>query len=193
MSDRKFLGGYLLWVAFVLLVAQLSGFRADSATSMNWPVAMMLTPYGLIENLWIGAHEYLHKVYAMTPPPLTFQAAQDQWYWHYLQIFAQSNLLEILPLLLLWPRWRPLGSVALKITLINSITHPIVFFGLMRLPFSYLTNILIAEAFAVLAEALYYRRLGFAHPFKASLFANLVSWQLAPVLTVYFFLWDRLI
>jgi hypothetical protein len=160
---------------------------------MNWPVAFMLTPWGLIQNLIFGAHEYLHKVYGQAPPPLAFSAAQDQWYWHYAWIYLQSNLLEVIPLLFIWPRWRPADRNALRISLLNGVTHPIVFFGLMRLPFSYLINVLIAETFAIVAEWRVYRRLGLPKAFQASLFANLISWQLAPALTVYFFLWDKLI
>lgn len=186
------IGGYLLWVALVLLLAQLTGFRADSAKAMNWAVAFMLTPFGLLHNLLFGAHEYLHKVYFQPPPGLEI-ASQDQWYWHYLQIYLQSNLLEVLPLLLIWPRWRPGLKNALRISVLNSITHPIVFFGLMRLPLSYLANILIAESFAILSEGYAYRRMGLKNPWAASLWANLVSWQLAPLFTVYFFLWDKLV
>ncbi len=185
-------GGCLIWAAFVLSVAQFSGFRADSAAAMNWPVALMLTPYGLIQNLLFGANAYLHKVYSQTPAPLSFAAPQDRWYWHYLQIYLQSNLLEVIPILFLWPRWRPMGQTALRVSAVNLFTHPIVFFGVMRLPFGYLTNILMAETFAVVTEALIYRRMGLRRPFLTSLFANLVSWQFAPVLTVYFFLWEKL-
>ncbi len=192
MFRNKLWGAYLFWLALVLLTAQGTGFRADAAKAMNWPIALMLTPWGLIQNLVFGAHEYLHKVYFQAPPGHSF-AAQDQWYWHYLQIYLQSNLLEVLPLILVWPRWRPTMKNALRISILNSVTHPIVFFGLMRMPFPYLVNILIAESFAILTEGYCYRRMGLTQPWLASLWANLISWQLAPFLTVYFFLSDKMV
>jgi len=186
-------GGYLLWVALVLLLAHFSGFRADAVPSVNWDVILLLTPWGLTENLILGANAYLHKVYWYQPPPLTLTWAQDQWNWHYLYIYLQSNLLEVIPLLILWPRWRPLGVRTLQISILNSLTHPIVFFVLMKLPLGYLPNVLLAETFAIMVEGLVYQRLGLRRPFAASLFANLVSWQVAPVITAYWFLWDKFI
>jgi hypothetical protein len=72
----------------------------------------------------------------------------------------------------------------------NSVTHPVVFFGIMNLPFTYLENILLAESFAVVAEAaclfvvLQPRNIrSVLGCIFTSLVANLVSWQIAPMLT----------
>ncbi|MGE3682219.1 MAG: hypothetical protein AB7G93_10865 [Bdellovibrionales bacterium] len=104
-------------------------------------------------------------------------------------MFLQSNVLEwpvYLPALRHMPRWRG----CLFITSMNAITHPIVFHILMRLPFSRLQNILVAEAFAISAETLILWRYGGWRWPKAAviaLIANLLSWQLGPVLT--YFVW----
>ncbi|NJM10311.1 MAG: hypothetical protein HC883_05490 [Bdellovibrionaceae bacterium] len=63
----------------------------------------------------------------------------------------------------------------------------------MKMPLGYLPNVLIAELFAIGAEGFVYKQMGLPRPWLASVFANLISWQLAPVLTTYFFLWDKLI
>ena len=106
----------------------------------------------------------------------------------YLYVFLQSNLLEVLPYFLLLPGARGWGlaRTAAMVTLLNSLTHPIVFFGLMNLPFTFLTNISLAEGFAVGAEAIALTLLcnqPRGRAIFASLIANLVSWQLAPILT----------
>jgi hypothetical protein len=110
----------------------------------------------------------------------------------YFYLFLQSNLLEV-PVYYLFLRRKPgmgfLYCLAF-VTFMNSLTHPVVFFGLMSLPFSYLANILIAEAFAIGSETLFLRfllRSGWSRAFAASLLANLVSWQLAPMLTYLLF------
>lgn len=110
----------------------------------------------------------------------------------YLYVFLQSNLLEVLPYFWLLPlaRGRGLARTLVKVTLLNSLTHPIVFFGLMNLPFTFLTNIALAEGFAVVAEAIALSLLCHqprGRAFFASLLANLVSWQLAPMLTYVLF------
>lgn len=108
----------------------------------------------------------------------------------YSYIFLQSNFLEI-PLYLyfyhqfLKTRYS-LTDQVLLVTLSNLITHPIVFFIIMALPFSFLTNILLAESFAILGEYLIHRKLlnlPKKTVLKASITSNLFSWQLAPILT----------
>lgn len=105
----------------------------------------------------------------------------------YLYIFLQSNLLEI-PFYYLIARerdqgfWRLVGVV----TLMNSLTHPLVFFGFMNLKLTYLQNILLAESFAITAEALFFAlilRQSSTRSWFAAIIANLASWQVAPILT----------
>lgn len=107
----------------------------------------------------------------------------------YLYLFLQSNLLEapayLLFLKLLRPQWSVWKSLCFM-TAFNSITHPVVFFLIMNFKFTYLQNILLAEAFAIGAEALVLIVLLRARPVPAlsiSAFANFLSWQLAPMLT----------
>lgn len=105
----------------------------------------------------------------------------------YFYVFLQSNLLEIpIYLLLLKGGWRRTEFV----TVMNSVTHPIVFFGFMNLPLNYLSNILLAESFAIGVETAvlaFYAGVRAPKAFVASFIANLVSWQFAPVLTYLFF------
>lgn len=112
----------------------------------------------------------------------------------YLYLFLQSNLLEW-PVYL-WaidsarsranlPSWS-LARRAIAVTVINSITHPVVFFLIMNLSLPYLANILLAESFAVGVEAWLltsYLRFRWPQALLASLLANLISWQIAPMLT----------
>ncbi|NJM10312.1 MAG: hypothetical protein HC883_05495 [Bdellovibrionaceae bacterium] len=127
MRSPSFLAGYLFWVVLVILVAHGSGYRADDIVSINWDVVFLITPFGLIDNLIFGANAYLHKVYWYKPPGLKLSADHAQFNWHYLYIYLQSNLLEVIPLAFLWPRWRPRWTAALQISVVNSFTHPIVF------------------------------------------------------------------
>ena len=183
----------LLWAVCLLGLAQFSGFHIGEVRSLNWDIVLMLTPWGLIQNLALGANDYLYSAYWTVPPEFAWGWSLQGWYWHYLYILFQSNLIEVLLMLLLWPRLMPKNTWALRITATNAISHPVVFFVLMKLPFGYLWNILIAEAFAIGFETLVYRRVfGLKQAFTASLLANLVSWQLAPVLTALIFLRDRL-
>lgn len=111
--------------------------------------------------------------------------------WHYLYIFVQSNLIEI-PVFYFFYR----GSFSLRKTAVittgsNLITHPVVFFGFLSSGFSILTSILSAELFAMVSEGLLHRHYLRSKPLSsfmaASLTANFVSWQFAPVLTYYLF------
>lgn len=119
-------------------------------------------------------------------------------HWQYLYVFLQSNLLEVpfyyLGLRAFAPR---LLTRSLReserilfffcaVTAINSVTHPVVFFGIMNLKYTYLQNILIAEGFAILSETIFMLWLLDISKTRAivvATIANLVSWQLAPLLT----------
>lgn len=119
-------------------------------------------------------------------------------HWQYLYVFLQSNLLEVpfyyfglrslAPSLLtrsLYESERILFFLC-AVTAINSVTHPVVFFGIMNLKATYLQNILMAEAFAILSEAIFMYWLLDVSKLRAmavATIANLVSWQLAPLLT----------
>ncbi|MBX3017084.1 MAG: hypothetical protein KF767_04290 [Bdellovibrionaceae bacterium] len=108
----------------------------------------------------------------------------------YLFFFLQSNLLELPVYLARKPAGWNWKRSLLFITVLNSVTHPLVFFGFMNLPLPYLANILLAEAFAIVAEALALRRFAdrrWRDALCTSAFANLISWQLAPMLTYSFF------
>lgn len=108
----------------------------------------------------------------------------------YLYIFLQSNLLEVPFYYLCFKKNNSFGKVLTFTTAINSLTHPIVFFVLMNMKNSYLQNILVAEIFAISAESIfffYFLKLTFKKAFIGSFFANLVSWQVAPLLTYLLF------
>lgn len=113
----------------------------------------------------------------------------------YLFIFFQSNLLEW-PIYLLRLKQQPAfhfaswAKTAGFVTVLNSVTHPLVFFGFMNLPLPYLANIILAETFAIGTEAFLLRRfakLTWLSALITSLMANLLSWQIAPMLTYAFF------
>lgn len=104
----------------------------------------------------------------------------------YLYIFLQSNLLEVPFYYLFFRKQKSILQTLLLVTAINSLTHPVVFFVIMNFKMTYLTNILLAEAFAIGAETLFFYKvckLGGGTSFRAAFYANLVSWQLAPMLT----------
>ncbi len=119
-------------------------------------------------------------------------------HWQYLYVFLQSNSLEVpfyyLGLRSFAPRLltrslreseRILFFIC-AVTAVNSVTHPVVFFGIMNLKLTYLQNILIAETFAILSESIFMMWLLDVSKLRAiavATIANLVSWQLAPLLT----------
>lgn len=105
----------------------------------------------------------------------------------YFFVFLLSNLLEV-PVY--WGFLREQGlsfaRSVLVVTAMNSLTHPIVFFVIMNFRLTYLWDILLAEAFAIVSEAWILRKVTGAGPgraFGASVMANVVSWQLAPLIT----------
>lgn len=106
----------------------------------------------------------------------------------YLYIFLQSNLLEVPFYFLVFRKNHSFSKVLFLTTAINSLTHPIVFFILMNMKSTHLTNILWAETFAVVSEALFFYfvlRTTLTRAFLGSLVANLVSWQFAPMITYF--------
>lgn len=112
----------------------------------------------------------------------------------YVYTFMQSNLLEVPVYWLFYRRQLGLKGTFVLVTLANAITHPLVFFGFMGSRLSFVTSILLAEVFAVVAETLLDRKFAqipLGRAFAAALVANLVSWQLAPVLSYFIFFYGR--
>ena len=114
--------------------------------------------------------------------------------FEYVYTFMQSNLLEVPVYWLFYRKRLGIGRTLLLVTLANAVTHPLVFFGFMGSRLSFLTSIVLAEIFAVVAETLLDRTfaqipLGLA--FVAALAANLFSWQLAPILSYFIFFYGR--
>lgn len=106
----------------------------------------------------------------------------------YLYIFLQSNLLEVPFYRLLLGQKKSWLKSTMQVTAINSLTHPIVFFVIMNAQNTYLQNILLAEGFAIVAETLFFfgvMKVNFVRALVAATVANLVSWQLAPMLTYF--------
>ncbi|MDD4972920.1 MAG: hypothetical protein PHY93_01140 [Bacteriovorax sp.] len=110
----------------------------------------------------------------------------------YLYIFFQSNILEMPAYFLFLKSKRSKWNFFERfifVTGLNAITHPIVFFLIMNLRLTYLQNILLAEAFAIFTEAMILK-LSLKEKFMPCLFistfANLLSWQLAPMFTYLF-------
>lgn len=108
---------------------------------------------------------------------------------NYLFIFTLSNLLEM-PAYLTFLKNKNKSETLIKsflfITALNALTHPFVFFGIMNLERTYLENILMAEAFAIIVEAILINRIGkieLKKCFFISFFANLLSWQISPIIT----------
>lgn len=109
----------------------------------------------------------------------------------YFFLFFQSNLLEMpayIPFLM--RREKDFFTSFTLVTAMNAITHPIVFFFIMNLKMTYLFNILLAECFAVFAEAWLLRiitgekyRSSSSAFLLVSLFANFLSWQISPMMT----------
>lgn len=104
----------------------------------------------------------------------------------YFYIFLQSNLLEAPFYFLFFKKQNSFFKILCLTTAVNSLTHPIVFFVLMNMKTPYLSTIMNAETFAIITETLFFYRfleLDFKRCFLGSLTANLISWQLAPMIT----------
>lgn len=113
----------------------------------------------------------------------------------YLYVFIQSNCLEWPVYLLAYHGFHKRGAEKRSITatlsivtVANLVSHPIVFFGFMASNLAYIYAILLAELFAIGIECAlhaYTLPASYKRTLIASIFANLVSWQLGPVLTYY--------
>lgn len=104
----------------------------------------------------------------------------------YFWLFLRSSTLEV-PIFWLFYRKRyTLAATFLLVTLTNAFTHSFIFFGFMTGPFTYLTGALLSEVFAIGVEALLHWRFAqipFRLALKASFTANLLSWQVGPMLS----------
>lgn len=112
----------------------------------------------------------------------------------YFYLWAQSNGIELLVYVpLLRARKLSLFDRIMFFSICNALTHPIVFFAFMASRLSLLNSILFAELFAILAETLlifyfypkdiFLKKVSFRKAFLVAFLANLLSWQLAPMLT----------
>ena len=64
-----------LAIANFFLLSHFSKYRFDDLQSYNWDIALMLTPYGIIKNLFISADSYLAPYYnvdVQLPPEHSF-------------------------------------------------------------------------------------------------------------------------
>ena len=111
----------------------------------------------------------------------------------YFQLFLQTFVLEWVVLLFIFHRigfWEK----TLVILLANGLTHPLIVFGILRLPdFPLLNLVLAAELVAVLLEALIYRyllRISWGTALLGSLLANLFSWEMGPRLSYLLQRWN---
>jgi len=174
----------LVQAVFILGLSWASGYAIEFPDS-NWDTTLFLTPYGILHNFLTDST--LAQFYSELSRGQGFSGS-GPW-WSYAYIFAQSCALEM-PVYLVFGVRKPLWQGALFIFVMNSVTHPIVFFGLMNLPLTFVQTILIAEAFAIVTETAVLCRLApvsFTRAFAASVLANFVSWQFAPMLT--YFVW----
>ena len=111
----------------------------------------------------------------------------------YFQLFLQTFLLEWLVLLFIF-RQAGFWEKTLVIFLANGLTHPIIVFGILRLPdFPLFNLILAAELVAISLECLIYRKclkVSWGAALMGSLVANLFSWELGPHLSYRLQRWD---
>lgn len=111
--------------------------------------------------------------------------------WGYFYIFFQSNLLEIPVFFLIYRALLSARYTISLVTLSNAFTHPVVIFVFLKASsLQFIEAILVAEAFAIAVESLLHRsvtHLSLLRVLSASLIANLVSWQLGPILTAWVF------
>lgn len=165
------------------MLALISEYPVPDFSQGNWDTTLFLTPYGIINNhlhkdtsvLWTFYSDISSGNLELSLTKMLLMAA--------IYIFFQSNILEV-PFYFVFFRNRlnPLKTLT-HVTAINSLTHPIVFFVIMNLHNTFLSNILLAEGFAILAEAIFFYKFGkfsLGRSLAAATVANLVSWQLAP-------------
>jgi hypothetical protein len=116
--------------------------------------------------------------------------------WNYFYLFFQSNLLEVVFLIYFYRQYLSTIKITALVTVCNSITHPIVIFIILKnSSLSFMTSILLAEAFAIVAEMIlhkYATKMTWKSAFTGSLLANLLSWQLGPILTTVVFMREHL-
>jgi tryptophanyl-tRNA synthetase len=108
----------------------------------------------------------------------------------YIYIFFQSNFIEVFVYHLFYRKQKTFSETLRLTTFSNSITHPIVFFGFMAFPMSYIKSIILAESFAIISETFlhsYFGKMSLVKTFPAAFVSNLISWQFAPVLTYLLF------
>lgn len=105
----------------------------------------------------------------------------------YLALFLQSNALEWPVSLWGYRKHQTVPTTLALVTLSNLVTHPIVFFWFLSIGWPQLQAVLAAEVFAIVGEALLHWKFGVGlrlpSTFLWSTAANLVSWQVAPLLT----------
>ncbi len=104
----------------------------------------------------------------------------------YFQLFIQNYGVELC-FLLFYFRKQKAFKIILWVLLANALTHPWVVFGWLAIPSaSLLKMLLLAEASSILIEAFIYHqslRITFLNALLGSLLANLLSWQLSPLLS----------
>lgn len=102
----------------------------------------------------------------------------------YFWLFLRSSSLEVPVYWLFYRKRYTLAATFLLVTLSNALTHSFIFFGFMTGPFTYLVGALLSEVFAITVEAIlhwYFGKLPFRTTLKASITANLLSWQVGPI------------
>ena len=92
----------------------------------------------------------------------------------WLMAFLMTHTLEI-PVWLAASRRLTVPRRCLVVFGPSTITHPVVWFAFPWESWPYVPTLLLAEAFAVVAEAVYVRWLGVSHPWRWSLAANAAS------------------
>lgn len=105
----------------------------------------------------------------------------------YVFTFLLSSTLEVPVYAVGYRNRMAFFRIFLLVTLANLFTHPIVFFGFMSSKWPYLWAVLGAETFAVVAESVldfaFVPGVSFRRALACGFLANLVSWQLAPMIT----------
>jgi hypothetical protein len=107
----------------------------------------------------------------------------------YVLTFLLSSTLEVPVYAFAYRSRLSFAKVFGIVTLANLVTHPLVFFGFMSSRWPYLWAVLGAELFAILAESFIHRAcipgISLKRTLHAAFWANIVSWQVAPMITWY--------
>lgn len=104
----------------------------------------------------------------------------------YFYLFLRSSTLEVPVYCIFYRRRHSLLATFLLVTLSNAFTHSFIFFGFMTGPFTYLMGTLLSEVFAIAVEATlhwYFGKIPLRTTLKASIAANLLSWQVGPMIS----------